>query len=846
MNAHEGPIAAREFATEWDAEAERLLAEYERAPLPQLLASAQALGREGHGNVVSYSRKVFIPLTRLCRDVCGYCTFATTPRRVASAYLSPDEVLVIARAGRAAGCHEALFTLGDKPELRYPAARTALARFGYASTLEYLGAMCALVLTETGLMPHVNAGVMTEDEIAALRRVSFSQGIMLESVAQRLCEPGGPHFGSPDKDPQVRLATIEAAGRQRVPFTSGILIGIGETRQERIASLLALRDVHARHEHLQEVIVQNFRAKVGTRMAGFAEPPLEDLLWTAAVARLILGPAMNIQVPPNLSFAQFPRLLEAGINDWGGISPVTADHVNPEAPWPQIAVLERATAAAGYTLVPRLAVYPEYALTPEQWVDAGLVKRVLDGIDTTGFAREDDWTPGTTSPLPARGSPSPRRGEGRGEGVTDLLNDGNPLTSRSDLSPLGRGDVPTGLSDILAHAAAGARLTPADIVRLFAARGPEAEEICAAADGLRAKVNGDVASYVVNRNINYTNVCSYACSFCAFSKGKLHDHLRGRPYDLALEEIARRTEEAWQRGATEVCLQGGIHPAYTGETYLTLLRTVKEAVPRMHVHAFSPLEISHGAQTLGLSLATYLERLHKNGLGSLPGTAAEILDDAVRARICPDKLTTREWLEVVGTAHEIGLRTTATIMFGHVEDTHSWAAHLLHLRDLQERTGGFTEFVPLPFVHMEAPMYLKSGARRGPTWRETMLMHAVARLALNPLITNIQASWVKAGPAGVARLLSAGVNDCGGTLMNESISRAAGTQHGQEHPPEAMEAMIGAAGHTPRQRTTLYRAVDPEQMRRSFDAPPLAPVVQTPVRRRAAHQQANHSEEASR
>jgi FO synthase len=406
--------------------------------------------------------------------------------------------------------------------------------------------------------------------------------------------------------------------------------------------------------------------------------------------------------------------------------------------------------------------------------------------------------------------------------------------------------VPTGLSDILAHAAAGARLTPADIVRLFAARGPEAEEICAAADGLRAKVNGDVASYVVNRNINYTNVCSYACSFCAFSKGKLHDHLRGRPYDLALEEIARRTEEAWQRGATEVCLQGGIHPAYTGETYLTLLRTVKEAVPRMHVHAFSPLEISHGAQTLGLSLATYLERLHKNGLGSLPGTAAEILDDAVRARICPDKLTTREWLEVVGTAHEIGLRTTATIMFGHVEDTHSWAAHLLHLRDLQERTGGFTEFVPLPFVHMEAPMYLKSGARRGPTWRETMLMHAVARLALNPLITNIQASWVKAGPAGVARLLSAGVNDCGGTLMNESISRAAGTQHGQEHPPEAMEAMIGAAGHTPRQRTTLYRAVDPEQMRRSFDAPPLAPVVQTPVRRRAAHQQANHSEEASR
>jgi FO synthase len=807
MNAHEGPIAARESATIFDAEADRLLAEYERVPLPELLASAQALGREGHGRVVSYSRKVFIPLTRLCRDVCGYCTFATTPRRAGSAYLSPDEVLAIARAGRAAGCHEALFTLGDKPEARYSAARTALRRLGFASTVEYLAAMCELVLAETGLLPHINAGVMSEDKIAALRRVSVSQGIMLESVSQRLCEPGGPHFGSPDKDPQVRLAMIEAAGRQRVPFTSGILIGIGETRHERIASLLALRDVHARHGRLQEIIVQNFRAKPGTRMAGFAEPPLDDVLWTAAVARLILGPAMNIQVPPNLSFAAFPRLLEAGINDWGGISPVTADHVNPEAPWPQIATLERATAAADYTLVPRLAVYPEYAVKPEHWVDGGLVKRVLDAIDTTGFAREDTWTPGATS-SPPHPDPLPASGEA--------------------------GRKPHGLSANLSRATAGERLSEPDIIRLFAARGPEVEEICAAADALRAQANSDVVTYVVNRNINYTNVCSYACSFCAFSKGKLHDHLRGRPYDLALEELARRAEEAWQRGATEVCLQGGIHPAYTGETYLTLLRTVKEAVPRMHVHAFSPLEISHGAHTLGVSVASYLERLKKAGLGSLPGTAAEILDDEVRARICPDKLNTHEWLDVVGTAHEVGLRTTATIMFGHVENTRSWAAHLLHLRDLQERTGGLTEFVPLPFVHMEAPMYLKGGSRRGPTWRETMLMHAVARLALHPLVTNIQASWVKAGPAGVARLLSAGVNDCGGTLMNESISRAAGTQHGQEHPPEAMEAMIRAAGREPRQRTTLYRPVDPEQQRRSFDAPPLAPVVQTPVRRRAS------------
>jgi FO synthase len=818
MNAP-GPMPAVKSATPLAAPADRLLADYERAPLPDLLAAAQALGREGHGNVISYSRKVFIPLTRLCRDVCGYCTFATTPRQAGAAYLSPDEVLAIARAGRAAGCREALFTLGDKPELRYAAARTALRKLGHKSTVDYLIAMCELVLAETGLLPHVNAGVMSEAEIGALRRVSVSQGIMLETAAPRLGEPGGPHFGSPDKDPQVRLAMLEAAGRLAVPFTSGILIGIGETRRERIESLLALRDVHARHGHLQEIIIQNFRAKPGTRMAGCAEPALDDLLWTAAVARLILGPAMNIQVPPNLSFAEFPKLAEAGINDWGGISPVTADHVNPEAPWPQIATLERATAAAGYTLVQRLAVYPDYALAAEHWLDRALVPRALSDIDATGFAREDAWVPGAVAPPPA--APS------------HALS--SPLPASGERESNRRRDLTT----ILRRAAAGDRLAPDDIVRLFAARGPEVEEIAAAADALRAKVNGDVVTYVVNRNINYTNVCSYACSFCAFSKGKLHDHLRGRPYDLALEEIARRTEEAWRRGATEVCLQGGIHPAYTGDTYLTLLRTVKDAVPGMHVHAFSPLEISHGAQTLGLPVAAFLERLQKTGLGSLPGTAAEILDDAVRARICPDKLATNEWLDVVATAHRVGLRTTATIMFGHVEDTRAWATHLLHLRDLQERTGGLTEFVPLPFVHMEAPMFLKGGARRGPTWRETVMMHAVARLALHPVVTSIQASWVKAGPAGVARLLAAGVNDCGGTLMNESISRAAGTQHGQELAPEHMEAMIRDAGREPRQRTTLYRAVDAQRQHLSFDAPALAPVVQTPVRRQRSRAHAN-------
>ena len=830
-------------------EADQLLAEFESVPLARLLETARGLGREGHGNVISYSRKVFIPLTRLCRDVCGYCTFAVSPRQVGAAYLSPDEVLAIARAGQAAGCREALFTLGDKPELRYAAARAALERLGHASTIEYLIAMCDLVVRETGLLPHVNAGIATEAEIAALRRVSVSQGIMLENASPRLAEPGGPHFGSPDKDPAVRIAMIEAAGRQRVPFTSGILIGIGETRRERILSLLVLRDLHARHGHLQEVIIQNFRAKPGTRMAGAAEPALDDLLWTAAIARIVLGPAMNIQVPPNLSFAAFPQLASAGINDWGGISPVTADHVNPEAPWPSIAKLGQATAAAGYTLVQRLAVYPSYARAPERWIDRALIPRVLDAIDAEGIAREDAWTPGALMPPPFT---SPQWGEvgGQrppGEGVTNSIPT-IALTPSPHPSPLrgegaGRGSLPAktnSLEKLLERAAAGQRLDASDIVRLFAARGPEVDEVCAAADALRVKTSGEIVRYVVNRNINYTNVCSYACSFCAFSKGKLSEDLRGRPYDLALEEIARRTVEAWERGATEVCLQGGIHPAYTGETYLTLLRTVKEAVPAMHVHAFSPLEISHGAETLGLSVRAFLERLRAEGLGSLPGTAAEILDDEVRGRICPDKLDTREWLEVVEIAHRTGLRTTATIMFGHVEGSRSWAAHLLHIRDLQERTGGLTEFVPLPFVHMEAPMYLRGQSRKGPTWRETLLMHAVARLVLHPLVTNIQASWVKLGPAGVAQLLDAGVNDCGGTLMNESISRAAGTQHGQELPPERMEALIRAAGRVPQQRTTLYRDVAAERTLQSFGAAALAPVVQTPLRRAERASQPAH------
>ncbi len=782
-----------------DGEAVDVLAALKARPLAELMHEASRLRELGHGRVISYSRKVFIPLTRLCRNVCGYCTFVRGPKQVDHPYLRPEEVLEIAHMGRDAGCREALFTLGDRPESVHDAARAGLRSLGYASTLEYLAAMCKLVRDETGLLPHSNPGVLDEAEIAMLREVTVSQGMMLESTADRLCNPGGPHYGCPDKLPSVRLASIQAAGRLSVPYTSGILIGIGETRLERIEALLALRDAHTRHGHVQEVIVQNFRAKEDTRMRGHAEPALDDLLWTAAAARLVLGAKANIQVPPNLSEARFPELLAAGINDWGGISPVTSDYVNPERRWPAIAALEQATRDAGLIPAERLAVYPEYATEGARWLDASLVRPVLDAIDSEGFARVDQWSPG-------------------------VANAALPVT------PLGRKRTtpPGSLETVLARADRGERLDEAAIVRLFSAREDEADAVGAAADALRERVSGNTVRYVVNRNINYTNICSLRCRFCAFSKGKTAETLRGKPYDLALGEVARRTTEAWQRGATEVCMQGGIHPAYTGETYLALLGAAKEAVPGMHVHAFSPLEVTHGATTLGITVERFLARLKDAGLGSLPGTAAEILDDPVRSKICPDKLTTAQWLHVIEAAHRTGIRTTATIMFGHIETPLAWARHLLALRDLQERTGGITEFVPLPFVHMEAPMYLREGARRGPTWRETLLMHAVSRLALHPLIPNIQVSWVKIGAEGAAACLAAGANDLGGTLMNESISRAAGNEHGEELPPARMQSLIQGIGRLPQQRTTLYGEVDSQQHQRSFHAPALAPIVLTP------------------
>ena len=755
--------------------ADAILKELEALPLAELMARAEAMTLAHHGALVAYSRKVFIPLTQLCRDVCHYCTFATTPGKIGKAYLSRDQVLAIARAGVAAGCREALFTLGDRPEDRYNAARTALAELGQASTLSYVREMAEAVLTETGLLPHLNPGLMTDTDYAMLRPVAASMGSMLETVSDSLSEKGGPHYGSPDKIPAARLEALEAAGRARVPFTTGILIGIGETRLERIEALLAIRDSHARHGHVQEVIVQNFKAKAGTKMVDHAEPTLDDHLWTIAVARLVLGAEMTVQVPPNLHAPEeLAALLAAGANDWGGVSPVTPDHVNPEAPWPHLDVLAKATAATGRVLVERLAVGPAFALDADAWLDPKLAVTVRQQVDTRGLPVVEAWRAG-------------------GEEIPP-----HPFVS----SEVETRDTPA-IQTILNRAEAGDRLSIAEIERLFRANGLDVTLVTRAADALRAKVVGDTVSYVVNRNINYTNICLYRCTFCAFSKGGNKD-MRGPAYLIDEDEVGRRAAEAVERGATEVCLQGGIHPDFDGHTYHRILRAVRAAAPGIHIHAFSPLEIAHGAQTLGKPLEDYLAWLKEAGLSTLPGTAAEILDDEVRAIICPDKVTTAEWLDVMRAAHSVGIRTTATIMFGHVDHYGHWAKHLLAIRDLQEETGGFTEFVPLPFVHMEAPMWRKGKSRSGPSFREAILMHAVARLVLHPLIPNIQASWVKLGPEGAVEALRAGANDLGGILMDESITRAAGGQNGQLFGPNRMADIAASAGRGIRQRTTVY------------------------------------------
>ncbi|MGH9164897.1 MAG: 5-amino-6-(D-ribitylamino)uracil--L-tyrosine 4-hydroxyphenyl transferase CofH [Acidimicrobiales bacterium] len=747
------------------------------APLAELMAAASARRDAIRGGRVTWSPKVFIPLTRLCRDRCGYCTFAQAPARLEGPYLSPDDVLAVARAGAAAGCHEALFTLGEAPEARYPVAAAWLVDHGYHSTVDYLVAMGALVRDETGLLPHANAGALDAHELAQLREVTASQGMMVESLRDDLvC-----HNGAPDKAPARRLATLEAAGLLDIAFTTGILCDIGETRADRLAAVMAIAESARRHGHVQEVIVQNFVPKPGTGMASAPACPTDELLWSVAVARLVLPPEVHVQAPPNLS-EDFGRLLDAGIDDWGGVSPVTPDHVNPERPWPAVDRLRRVSEDRGFALVARLTVYPEYARDPARWLAPSMRRAVLHLSDADGLGRDDGgWYAGANTEPPV------------------LLRPGAPRSAAGS----GTGQV----GEVLAGVLAGQVPGEDELVALFGARGPQVRAVAEVADDLRRQSVGDTVTWVANRNINYTNVCTFKCRFCAFSKGPLSLNLRGSPYLLSLDEITQRVVDGEAAGATEVCLQGGIHPSFDGDYYLDVIRAVRAASSTIHIHGFTALEVTEGARRLGEPLPRYLRRLADAGLRSLPGTAAEILDDEVRAVLCPDKVNTEEWLDAHRCAHAVGLRSNITIMFGAVERPVHWARHLLRTRALQVETGGFTEFVPLPFVHMAAPMYLQGASRRGPTFREALLMHAVGRIAYHPVLTNVQVSWVKMGGAGSRQVLVAGANDLGGTLMDENISRAAGASHGQGLDRAGFEAMVEGLGRPLEQRTTLYGRV---------------------------------------
>ncbi|MEK0444014.1 MAG: 7,8-didemethyl-8-hydroxy-5-deazariboflavin synthase [Acidimicrobiia bacterium] len=787
------------------------------APLAELLRDARKIRDLQYGARVTYSPKVFIPLTMLCRDKCGYCTFAQPPARLEQPYLSPEQVLTIAKRGAASGCHEALFTLGERPELRYDIAADWLRNNGYDSTVHYLHDMAKLVLDETGLLPHANAGALYEDELAMLRRVSPSQGMMIETLRDDLeC-----HRGAPDKVPQRRLDTLEFAGELRIPFTTGILVGIGESREDRIAALEAIAASHERHGHVQEVIVQNFLPKPRTGMQHDPACDGDEYLWSIAVARKILPPEIHLQAPPNLS-DDFGVLLTAGIDDWGGVSPITADHVNPERPWPDLDKLRAVTEQAGRALAPRLTIYPEFIADvglsdSPRWIDSDLRFRVLDRSDAEGLGRDDPgavWPEKVTAAdvvhdgaeVVLVGHRSTQWYSGANNApphlVGDTRPDGEGRVTRSIIERSRKLHGPVG--EVLRGIELGDELGETEIVTLFGARGPEMVAVARAADDLRRATVGDDVTWVHNRNINYTNVCTFKCKFCGFSKGPLSLNLRGTPYLLTLDDIAQRAREAWQLGATEVTLQGGIHPDFDGDYYIDVTRAVKQAVPDMHVHGFTALEVTEGARRLDEPLTSYLSRLKDAGLSSLPGTAAEILDDDVRAVLCSDKVNTDEWLEAHRAAHRVGLRSNVTMMFGSIESPKAWAKHLVRTRALQHETGGFTEFVGLPFVHMASPIYLQRKSRRGPTFRETLLVHAVARLAYRGAIDNIQVSWVKIGVDGTRQLLQAGCNDVGGTLMNENISRAAGASHGQGMTPESFAAMVEPLGRPLRQRTTLY------------------------------------------
>jgi FO synthase len=787
------------------------------------------LEHAGRPGVITYSRKVFIPLTRLCRDRCGYCTFATVPGRLDSPYLSPDEVIEIAAGGAALGCKEALFTLGDRPEDRWPQARQWLDAHGYDDTLSYVRAMAIRVLEETGLLPHLNPGVLSWQDFQRLKPVAPSMGMMLETTADRLyTERGGPHFGSPDKDPAIRLRVLEDAGRSSVPFTTGILIGIGETMAERADSIFAIRGVAREYRGIQEVIVQNFRAKPDTKMRGVPDADLDDLAATIAVTRLVLGPGARIQAPPNLIGDQYRMILAAGIDDWGGVSPLTPDHVNPERPWPQIDDLAERTAAEGFTLRERLTIYPGYIGEP--WLDPRVAPHVAALADPeTGLAREGAMPRGLSWQEPDGGwgqaagrtdlhvtIDTTGRTRDRRDDFTEVYGDWAEVGTR--IEPAARREPPGGAAPqrlraevraALRHAETDpAGLSDGDALALLDADGPELEAFAALADALRRDTVGDDVTYVVTRNINFTNVCYTGCRFCAFAQRRTD----ADAYTLSLTQVADRAEEAWQAGATEVCMQGGIHPDLPGAAYFDLAAEVKRRCPQIHVHAFSPMEVMNGASRTGLSVREWLVRAREAGVDSLPGTAAEILDDDVRWVLTKGKLPAAAWIDVITTAHDLGMRTTATMMYGHVDTPAHWVAHLRVIRGIQERTGGFTEFVLLPFVHASSPIYLAGLARPGPTRRENRAVHALSRLLLHGAVSNIQCSWVKLGDEACRAMLTGGVNDLGGTLMEETISRMAGSENGSYKTISQLAAMVAPTGRPMKQRTTTYQDPGPERV----------------------------------
>ena len=785
----------------------------------------QGLEAVGRPRTITYSRSVFVPLTRLCADRCHYCTFATVPGRLPAAFLSEDEVLDIARKGAAAGCREVLITLGDKPEARWDAARDWLEAAGYPDTLSYVRAISIKILEETGVLPHLNPGVLTWQDFQRLKPVSASMGMMLETTATRLwSEPGGPHYGSPDKEPAVRLRVLEDAGRSAVPFTTGLLLGIGETLAERVDTLFAIRKVARQYGSIQEVIVQNFRAKPDTAMRGMPDVEARELAATVAVARLVLGPKMRIQAPPNLIAGEFELLLRAGIDDWGGVSPLTIDHVNPERPWPRLEELEKHTRAAGFELAERLPIYPEFVTRGEPWLDPRVLPHVSalaapDGLaDPAAEIKGQPWQEPEV-PLVASGRTdlhttidTTGRTDDRREDFDSVYGDWEELRKQVVAMP-GAGSTPSARGEFataLRHAEADpAGLSDDDALTLLSAQpGQEIEALAALADDIRRDTVGDDVTYVVTRNINFTNVCYTGCRFCAFAQRRTDSDA----YTLSLDQVGQRAEQAWAVGATEVCMQGGIHPDLPGTAYFDIAAEVKKRAPGLHVHAFSPMEVVNGATRTNLSIRDWLTAAHEAGVDSLPGTAAEILDDEVRWVLTKGKLPTSAWVEVVTTAHELGINTTSTMMYGHVDNPSHWVAHLKLLRDLQARTGGFTEFVLLPFVHTNAPLYLAGIARPGPTHLENRAVHALARLLLHGRIDNIQTSWVKLGDEGVVDVLRGGVNDLGGTLMEETISRMAGSENGSYKTIAGLEALATAAGRPSRQRTTTYGEVPAERL----------------------------------